>query len=312
MSNQAELNNWIGVDMSKESFDVSGTNGSVRQYPNRSLGWKGLRRMLQKPAGKVHVVIEPTGGYETGLVKHLQEAHITVSLVNPRQVRDFARAKGRLAKTDKIDARILSDYGKAMNPKPTPQPSPNQEKLTALVRYRSHLLDALTAEKHRLEHAWDGEVRRMQKKIIKTYEKQIAVVETKILGLIDDDDDLSSKAKKLCELKGIGMTTAAALIAEMPELGTLNRRQAAAMAGVAPMNRDSGKLRGLRRVQGGRQNVRKALYMSALVASRWNEQLAPAYQHLIAKGKPKKVALTAIMRKLIIICNNVLKEPCYT
>lgn len=306
------IKTYIGVDISKEGFDCAWRDQADKHYANTPTGWRSFTKALQKLSGPLQVIIEPTGGYERKLVRLLHQQQIPVSLVNPRQVRDFARAQGRLAKTDSIDAQVLAEYGQAMQPRLSESRGPLQEKLTEMVRYRNHLVDTHNAEQNRLEHCEDKEVLRMQKQILRTIDRQIEAIEKRISELIASDDDFNDKARKLCKIKGIARTTAAVLLAEMPELGTLNRGQAAALAGVAPMNRDSGKMRGKRRVQGGRCSLRKSLYMSSLSASQWNRQIAPTYIRLLANGKAKKVALTAVMRKLIILCNYTLKPSTNT
>lgn len=300
---------YIGLDVSKDRIDAVWADQNPRSYPNAPSGHRRLIKALGRYHRPLQAIIEPTGGYERKLAAALRDASIAVSMVNPRQVRDFARAQGRLAKTDRIDAAVLADFGKAMAPEPTPAPTPLQEELSALVRHRSHLIGLLTMEKNRLEHCHDSVVAAMINKMIAVFEKQVAAVEKKIEQTIDSDDDLSGKASKLCQVKGVGKTTAAVLLAEMPELGSLNRRQAAALAGVAPFNRDSGRSRGHRKVQGGRPAVRRALYMAAMSACRYNPSLAPTYTRLTQTGKAKKVAITAVMRKLIILLNNTLKQP---
>lgn len=303
---------YIGLDVSKAKIDTFCQvlkHGSVSNDPS---GHRRLIKALGKLPGPAHAIIEPTGGYEKRLAAALREAGVAVSLVNPRQARDFARAQGRLAKTDRIDARVLCDFGAAMRPEPTPTPTPQMEELAALVRRREQLGEMLTAEQNRLEQADDRAVRQSHQGMIAMLQKQIAGIDQAIEALVDRDDDLGGKVRRLQQVKGVGQLTAVKVLAELPELGTLNQKQAAAIAGLAPINRDSGTFRGKRFTGGGRPALRKALYMPALVAARYNNKMRAIYQRLIDNGKPKKVALTAVMRKLIIMLNALIKDPNYT
>lgn len=310
MSNNTKKH-YIGLDVSKDKID---TFSEVLKYgfaSNDPSGYRCIIKVASKLGGTVHAIIEPTGGYEKRLACALREAGFIVSLVNPRQVRDFARAQGRLAKTDRLDAKVLADYGAAMNPKPTEPHGANQEELTALVRRREQLLEARQSEENRLQQETSRKVKTSINSTLRMLDKQIETIEKAIDELIESDEELGAKVRRLTQVKGIGKTIAVKLLSEMPELGTLNRRQAGAMAGVAPINHDSGTQRGKRFIGGGRPAVRKALYMGALVASRFNENMRTFYQRLLEKGKPKKVALTALMRKLIVLLNAALKHPEY-
>ena len=297
----------IGIDISKERFEALLPGQKSQSYANGPAGFRRLLKALARVPGAPHVILEPTGGYERKLVAALHKAGIALSLVNPRKVRAFARAQGRLAKTDRIDAQVLADFGVTMNPPLSLPPSPAVQELATLVRRRQQLLGLIGAEKNRLEKEQNRQLRSLARKLINTLNKQLEEVEKLIEALIHSDEDLRGKTQRLCQVKGVGAVTAASLLAKMPELGSLNRKQAAALAGLAPLNRDSGKYRGKRFIAAGRPAVRRALYMAALVASRFNDTLRAFYQSLLARGKPKKVALTAIMRKLIILLNHSLK-----
>lgn len=302
---------YLGLDVSKAKID---TFCQVLKHGNVSNDPSGHRRLikaLSKLSGPVHAIIEPTGGYEKRLAAALREAGIAVSLVNPRQARDFARAQGKLAKTDRIDARVLADFGAAMRPEPTPPPTAQMEELAALVRRREQLGEMLIAEQNRQEHTDDKVVAKLIKQHVAMLKGQIESVDAAIERLVDSDDDLGGKVRRLQEVKGVGRLSAVKVLAELPELGTLNQKQTAAIAGLAPINHDSGTLRGKRFTGGGRPALRKALYMPALVAARHNQTLRALYLRLIEKGKPKKVALTAVMRKLIIMLNAIIKNPNY-
>jgi len=299
---------YIGIDVGKEYLDVAkGKEGSGR-FTNEARGHKQLVAWLGHKSQSVQVICEASGGYERGLVQSLHERGIAVSLVQASRVRQFARASGLLAKTDRIDARLLGLYGEAIEPVPTRPLSAEQETLRALERQRRHLSRLLVMEQNRRAQLVDNkELRALQQKLIGQIKRQIVSLDRLIQELIAHSPDLSAKASKLIAVSGVGARTAALLLAQMPELGELNRGQAAALAGVAPFNRDSGKLSGRRAIYGGRRAVRSGLYMAALVAARYNPLLRDFYQRLRAAGKPPKVALTATMRKLLLVLNSSLK-----
>ena len=258
---------YVGVDVAKADLDVA-CGAEKRRWRNSSGDWKQLVAWLRRRGETVRVICEASGGYERGVVEALQEAGITVSVVQASRVRQFARASGIWAKTDRIDAAVLCAFGAALQPAPSAAAAPEQLRLRELEAQRRHLS-------------------RQQ--------------------LIAQSSVLADKAKKLTAISGVGPRTAALLLAQMPELGTLNRREAAALAGLAPFNHDSGKHRGQRSIFGGRRAVRTGLYMAALVAARHNPILATFYQRLRAAGKPPKLALTATMRKLLLVLNSALK-----
>jgi transposase len=255
---------------------------------------KGLRPAL--------VVLEATGGLEIPAVAALAAAGLPAVVVNPRQVREFARATGRLAKTDAIDAQVLAQFGEALQPEVRPLPDTATQELSALVARRRQLIEMLTAEKNRLRMA--------TKKVRRNIETHIRWLEGELLDL---DDGLGEVIRSspvwrerdnlLRSVPGVGPVLSSVLLADLPELGKLSRKEVAALVGVAPLNRDSGKFRGRRQVWGGRSQVRATLYMAALVASRYNPAIKRFYQRLLSGGKPKKVALTACMRKLLTILN---------
>lgn len=302
----------VGIDVAKLNLLVA-TAGQNRSYANDPSGHRRLLAWLQT-LGAVHVVLEATGGYERRLVAALQRHGVTVSVLNPRQVRDFARATGRLAKTDKIDARVLVEYAVALAPKPTPSLSPQQVRLAELVRARRQLLAARGVQQNQLEHAAAALVRRCLREMVAALNTRITRLEKAIAQLIAGTPELAAKVQKLVAVQGIGAITAALLLAEMPELGTLSKTEAAALAGLAPRNRDSGSFRGQRHISGGRPAVRTGLWMPTLVATRHNSTLRAFYQRLRAKGKPAKLALTASARKLLVYLNSILKtsplSPC--
>lgn len=233
-----------------------------------------------------------------------------VSRLNPRPVRDFARARGRLAKTDRLDAATLAEYGRRLAP--TPPPDPAQARLAALIRRRHELQGLLQQERNRHEHHADPFVRREAVRLRACLERQLARLDAEVAAHQAAHPALDAKVRRLQQVQGVGAATARALVAELPELGTLARGQAAALAGVAPYNHDSGPRRGRRHIAHGRPAARSALYMAALVAARYNPVLRPVYQRLRAAGKPAKVALVALMRKLAELANRLLQDPLFT
>jgi transposase len=228
-------------------------------------------------------------------------------VVNPRLPRDFARARNLLAKTDALDAAILAEFGRRMNPAPTPRPDPVLARLDELVNRRAQLIEDRTRERNRLEAACGAQTRDSLRRHLRHLESQIEKMEDHIDKLVAATPLLRDKIARLVSVQGVGTLTAAALLAAMPELGALSKNQVAALAGLAPFNRDSGLSRGTRSIHGGRRAVRCALFMAAVTASRFNPILKAVYERLKAAGKPNKVALVAVMRKLLIYLNRLLK-----
>jgi len=297
---------YIGIDVAKAHLDVAWQK-RLRRFDNDKAGRATLVKWIkQKQSDPVQVICEASGGYEQELLDALAEADLAFSLVQATRVRQYARAAGILAKTDKVDARVLARFGAAMRPEPTSPRSAAQKLLRKLESQRRHLSYLLVAEQNRLEQLNDEKLRRLTCALMGTLKKQIALIDSRIATLIMQDQELCQKAQKLTSVKGVGERTAALLLAQMPELGTLNRREAAALAGLAPFNRDSGTMRGKRLIFGGRRAVRHGLYMAALVASRRNPILSSFYRRLRIKDKPHKVALTAVMRKLLLALNQAL------
>lgn len=296
----------VGIDVSKDRLDVCVLPGrdwfSVDNRPN---GYAELVDKLTKVAPE-RIVMEATGGYEMAVVGALAAAKLPVVVVNARQVRNFARAKGKLAKTDAIDAEVLASFAEAIRPELREIPSEQLRELDALVGRRRQIVEMITAEKNRTLQA-KGDV-------LKHILEHVAWLEKSLQGIDDDLDRVvrncpawREKEDLLRSVPGIGPRIAKLLIAELPELGQLNRQKIAALVGVAPMNRDSGKFRGKRSIYGGRKQVRSGLYMAALVASRRNPVIKAFYERLKAAGKRSKVALTACMRKLLTILNSMVK-----
>jgi transposase len=297
---------FVGVDMAKVEFVVAcrpeGTRWTATNDPEGIAATVARLRTLAPAL----IVAEATGGYERALVAALAAAGLPLVVANPRQVRDFAKATGQLAKTDRLDADVLALFAERVRPTPRPLAEPVLQHLDALVTRRRQLLDMLTAERNRLEHATLA-IRRSLTDHIRWLERQVADVDQDLDRTIEESPVWRAKENLLRSVPGVGPVVSRTLLAEVPELGCLNRKQIAALVGVAPLARDSGTLRGKRLVWGGRAPVRAALYMGALVASRRNPVIRAFYHRLVAAGKPKKLALTACMRKLLTILNAMMR-----
>jgi transposase len=303
---------YLGLDIAKRSLDLSPHPASTqRTFANDAAGHHALLAVLARVSGPIQIICEATGGYERELLAALHQAQVPVTLVNPRQVRDFARAQGLLAKTDALDAAVLAQYGRVFAPAATVALSPAQQRLAHLVARRQELLEVITQEQHRAEHHQDAFVLRQARRLTTTLRRQLAQLEEEISVLEKADAKLGGQVQRLMGIQGVGQRTAWLLLASLPELGTLQRGQAAALAGLAPYNHDSGPQRGQRHIAHGRPLARRALYMAALVAARYNPVLRPFYQRLRAAGKPGKVALVALMRKLAELANLLLKSSSF-
>jgi transposase len=299
---------YIGIDVSKKNLDVASSHSSsVQTVPYNQ---KELKQLLSswKKFNVALVCLEATGGIERELLSVLHRHDIPVAVVNPRQIRDFARATNQLAKTDKIDAQIIARFAELLQPRVTPPLSVSQQKLRDLTARKQQVTKLLVQEKNRLAATVDKEIRQMICKAIKLYEGQLKQLQKKQNKLISQDSASQEKAKIIASVPGLGDATVATLISELPELGTLNRQQIARLIGVAPTNHDSGTMRGKRTTGGGRVQIRNALYMPTVVAKKHNPKLKAFYDRLVAKGKPKMVALIATMRKLITILNVMIRE----
>jgi len=299
----------IGIDVSKKNLDVADHPESfLDQFENDQAGHERLVKKLPKPKSCL-IVIEATGGYEKAVVLALVHAGYLVSVVNPRQVRDFAKALGVLAKTDKIDARVIARFGHDVRPRAVAQTHKKQDELGQLVTRRRQLIELRTAEKNRTDAATSTSkvVRKSVKKIVDQLSKEMLLIDAEISRLVKSDDEWKGKAELLKSAPGVGEVTATTLIAEVPELGHLNRQKISALVGVAPFNRDSGQFRGRRTIFGGRRTVRSALYMAALTARRHNPAIRAFADRLESQGKLPKVILVACMRKLLVILNTMVK-----
>jgi len=298
---------FVGVDVSKDRLDIhvrpSGETFACERTP------AGIEALVARiaPLGPELVVLEATGGLERVVVAALAGAQLPVIAVNPRQIRDFARAMGRLAKTDALDAEAIARFGETVKPAPRQLPDAAAQALAELVARRRQVVEMKTAEGNRLRLARAKTIRQRIERVIRLLERELADLDRDIGDKVEQSPAWREKEELLTSVPGVGKTTARSLIADLPELGALDRRKIAALVGVAPMNRDSGKMRGRRSIAGGRANVRSALYMAALSASRFNPKLRAFHQRLRAAGKPPKAALVAVMRKLLTILNAMLK-----
>lgn len=306
------MRNCIGIDVAKGSFDIFlHETKKALSLTNDAAGISECVKLCQQIQPEL-VVMEATGGYERSIASTLQAEGCPVAVVNPRRIRDFAKAVGQIAKTDKLDARIIAKFAATLEPMPQKLIDNNSWKLKALVARRKQLVEMHTAEKNRKEHALDKEVKRSIEAILKTINSQLTTVEKNIENLIQQMPELKKKADFLQSIPGIGKTTAHMLVTELPELGRLNRRQIAALVGVAPINRDSGIFRGKRMTGGGRRHVRARLFMPTLVATQFNPVINKYYHTLVeGRGKCKMVALTAATRKLLCIMNSIIKNNQY-
>jgi transposase len=296
----------VGLDVAKLSLQLH-LAGRFHSLPNDRQGHTQLLQLL-RAYPHAQVICEATGGYEQPVVRALQAADILVSIIEASRVRYFARAQGQRAKTDPIDAVVLTNYGATFKPAPTPAVSPQHQRLADVSQRRRQLIHTRTAEHNRAAHYTDPLCLRQGRQLQKMLDKQIEQCDEAITTLIAADAGLARKAKRLEAVPGVGPVVAATVLAEMPELGKLSPQTAAALAGVAPYNRDSGALKGVRHISGGRRAVRCALYMATLSAVRHDRILKEFYQRLLAAGKKPLVAMTACMRKLVILMNRLLKN----
>ena len=298
---------FIGVDVSRERLDVAvAPSGESMSFANSEDGIALLSDFL-KPKNPKLVLFEATGGWEMNAVHHLAAQRLPLVVLNPRQVRDFAKATGQLAKTDAIDARILARFGQAVRPEVRPLKSEELRKLDALITRRRQISGMITAEKNRWVSAPEW-IRPDIEELIEILQKRLAAINRELNKLIRKSPLWREKDKLLQSFPGVGPVTATSLIAELPELGSLTRRQIAALVGLAPLNCDSGSHKGKRKIWGGRADLRSTLYMCALTASNHNPLIRPFYQKLLRAGKPRKVALTACMRKILVILNAMMRS----
>lgn len=299
---------YAGIDIAKHGFDLAvEPRQTVQHFDNDTKGIGRCLRVLKTLQPEL-IVMEPTGGYEQVLLAELQAAGWPVAVINARRIREFARACGLLAKTDQLDAQVIARFAATLRPPAQERVDRRTQALKALVARRHQLVEMHTAESNRLEHARDKAIRQSLLAILQTLERHLRRIERQIREQINQMPELRQKAQQLQSVPAIGEKTAALLVTDLPELGRLNRRQIAALVGVAPMNRDSGLYRGKRMTGGGRRHVRAGLFMAMLTAVRYNPPIRAFYQRLLCQGKTKMVAVIAAMRKLLTILNILLKK----
>ena len=296
---------YCGVDVSKQYLDAF-LDGKTVRFANTVSGVESLMAR----AGAMHFVFESTGGYERMSAWMAMAAGGDASIVNPARVRHYAIGIGVLAKTDRIDARVITLFANGTHPQPDKKPSKRQRTLAALVDRRQQLTDMRTAETNRLETAGDPILRKMVLKHLRWIQKEIEALEQKIAQTIREDADMKEKSRRIQQIKGLGSVCAATLLAHLPEIGTLSRQEVAALAGLAPYNRDSGNTSMPRHIHGGRKRLRACLYMAAVCAIQHNPVMKEFHTRLTKENhRPQKVALTAVMRKLLIAANSSVKNP---
>lgn len=301
-------NSTIGIDVSKDHLDAHRLpDGGAKQFPNDAAGHKALIRWV-KATPTDRIVFEATGPYSRAMELALTGAGLPAVKVNPRQARRFAEALGTLAKTDAVDAAMLARMGKALELSPRPAQSINILPLKDLLLARRSLIKDLTAAKNRQKIAVLPLIKKMIDRRIKQVDADIVAIDAEVARLVAEDAELAKRAAILASIPGIGDLTAAVLLIEMPELGSIDAKQAASLAGLAPMTQASGTWKGKDHIRGGRAVVRRALYMPAIVAARFNPDLKRLHQRLVDAGKPPKVAITAVMRKLVVFANALLQK----
>jgi len=299
---------FIGIDVSKDRLDVHARPGAEAFAVPRN--GEGLCALVERLGGLAVelVVIEATGGFETVVAAALAAAGLPLAVVNPRQIRDFARATGRLAKTDALDAAVIARFAEAVRPEPRPVPDAQARALGEMVARRRQIVETMVAEQNRRRTLTQPRLLKGVDRVVALLQAQLSEIERDIDGAIRQTPAWRERENLLKSIPGIGPATSRVLIAELPELGSLDRRKIASLVGVAPMNRDSGAMRGRRTITGGRSTVRTALYMSIMVALRHKLPLSATYQRLRQAGKPAKVAIVACMRKLLTIANAIIRD----
>ena len=300
--------NFAGIDVSKAHLDVYlHPTGACRCFDNDQAGWRSLRRWLTDahPQG---VVYEATGSYHKGMERYLGEQGFPIARLDPRRARRFAEALGVNAKTDPVDARVLAEFGAFLKPATRDLLEPGLELLKELVAARRGLVQQRTRTANKSKTVTSRLLKRQFRQSAKQIKSQIAEIDAECHEVIRSDTALAGRQEILLSIPAIGTITAMTLLADMPELGKLNDKQAASLMGVAPVARDSGTFHGKRHIRGGRAQVRQAVYMAALVATRFNADMKRKYDTLLGNGKPPKVALTAVMRKLIILANALIRD----
>jgi transposase len=299
---------FVGIDVSKRKLDVSvGKEGD--EYWTVANADNGICRIVERmqALSPTLIVVESTGGLESALVVELYAVGQPIAVVHPGRVRDFARSIGLLAKTDKIDARVLARYAEAARPEPTQLPTEAEQHLSALMTRRRQVIDMLTAEKNRLSSARSSVQERIEEHIL-WLKEELAALNREIDDFIQQTPEFKGKHDLMIDVQGVGPVTCAILLSDLPELGRLNRKKIAALVGIAPFNNDSGPRHRKRRIKGGRAHVRKVLYMATIASLRCNPVIQEFYKRLVDKGKEKKVAIVACMRKLLTILNAMIRD----
>ena len=303
----ATSSGYVGIDVSKDRLDVAVLGESrEKQVSNTKDGIAQLVKQMMDLQPEL-IVVEATGGYQRAVVDALFHAGLSVAVVNPARVRQFARACGLLAKTDKLDAQVLAEFGQRVQPRRYEGKSEAEKQLSALLVRRKQLEEMLKAEKNRLRTIFPS-LKSSVEQVIACLQEQKKGLEEQIQQFLQEHQAWQEQREILSSAPGVGMVTTSTLLADLPELGKMDRKKIAALVGVAPMNYDSGKKRGYRKTKGGRGDVRSVLYMSTLVATRYNPVIQSQYQHLLKRGKVKKVALTACMRKFLTILNAMVRD----
>ena len=300
---------YIGIDVSRDWLDIAGLGPKPRRIANDAPGHLRLLKLLPP---QVHIVLEASGGYEQALWLALLRAAVLVSRINPARARYFAKASLQLAKTDVIDAAMLAAFGTMHHPKADTLPSSEQLQLQALVVRREQLVAAQAQQRVEAQHLGESLLQHQAHSLIEFLDQQIRELEKAIAQLLKAHRNLRDKAQRLEQVQGVGPTVSATLLAVLPELGQIQERAIASLAGLAPFAHDSGPMKGQRHIKGGRQRARRVLYMAALSAIRHNPILKTFYQRLIQRGKPFKVCITAVMRKLLCLLNKLLAKPSFT
>jgi transposase len=298
---------YVGIDVAKAKLDIAtSVNNDHLEISNDQ---ESLNQLIKKLPSKKStlIILEASGGYEKKAAHFLRQKKYSVAVVNAKRVRDFAKASGTLAKTDEIDAKVIMLFGKAFNPRPQVVVSNQQEKLSASLNRRKQLVRMITLEKQHLEQSSE-EFKKPIQKHIQFLKKALALVEESMVKELESNAEMSAHLAQVVAIEGVGKVTGFSVLIGLPELGKVTSKEISSLAGVAPFNRDSGKKEGKRKIWGGRSGVRAALYMATLSAKKFNPKIKRFYERLIAKGKPKKVALVACMRKLIIYMNTIVKN----
>ncbi|RUM73742.1 MAG: IS110 family transposase [Sulfurovum sp.] len=308
MNKRNQMLNRIGVDVSKKKLDIAFNETDFVTIDNNEKAFQELLKTITMPLKDVHFIMEATGGYESKFADFLLSQNIAVSIINPKRVRDYAKAMGKLAKNDRIDAHVIREFANIANPVLLNKKSPEEQKLRNLIKRRRQLLKQQTIEKLYLETTSEREALDSIREMLKQLEIQIESMDAKIQTLMSADQSYRKKKELLIEVEGIGSQSVATILANLPELGTLNNKQIGALVGVAPFCNDSGERKGKKMIWGGRKQIRTALYMPMLSAIQYNKPIKAFYDRLIKKGKIRKVAVIACMRKLLTILNSMLKN----